>query len=66
MTYLEIIATSFSWVMGPLFAILVFYALITLINRIVERYDERRSDPHVQMAQKMLDELKNYGETERE
>jgi uncharacterized membrane protein len=66
MTYLENMATGFSWFIGPLFAILVFYALVTLINRVVERYDEQRSDPHTQMAERILNELKNYGETERE
>ncbi|NMC59664.1 MAG: hypothetical protein GYA51_09825 [Candidatus Methanofastidiosa archaeon] len=62
MTYIENIATGFSWFIGPLFAMLIFYILILLINRIVERYEEERNDSQMQMAQKLLEELKLYSE----
>ena len=62
MTYIENITTGFSWFIGPLFAMLIFYILILLINRIVERYEEERNDSQMQMAQKLLEELKLYSE----
>jgi len=66
MMYGDYMATTFSYSMGVLLAIFAFYILILLVNRIVQRYDEENNDAQMKMAKRMLEELKSYGENNKE
>lgn len=65
MIYADYMATTFSYTMGLLFAFFIFYVLILLVNRIVQKYDEDENNPRMKMAKQLLDELKSYGESNK-
>lgn len=58
MTYFEYMVTAFAITIGVSFALLVAYVIILLINRAIERYEDKGNG----MDQKLLDLLESYGE----
>ena len=58
MTYFEYMVTAFAITIGVSFALLIAYVIILLINRAIERYEDKGNG----MDQKLLDMINNFGE----